>query len=310
MTLFAVTAIPVRGQRDLRGTEDACSSATGLHRALPALRIQHSKLVPPGQQPDVACESGSVRAATHNSGLADSSPSLSLDGLSSWRDADLTLTVDGSFPKLPSAIAALEAALDTWTSSVSELPIVHIRLAEDRFVETSDERSRAEHRVYFAAEGDPRTDGTLAITQTTVDTEKKQVLDGDIIIDGRYSYPDLSVTADDSPVWYDLQSVLTHELGHWFGLPEEYCNPDATMYAYTRPRETIKRDLTESDIVKAQVAYWQADNPSGQVGCSMKPGSSISSGGLATCIAAVALMRCIRRGRARPGRRAAMSNLG
>jgi hypothetical protein len=69
----------------------------------------------------------------------------------------------------------------------------------------------------------------------------------------------------DGEAWYDLQSALTHELGHGLGL-EDIGNPeqafpadltDATryeqvMYRWAYPRTTNKRSLHEGDIAGLQ----------------------------------------------------------
>jgi len=45
----------------------------------------------------------------------------------------------------------------------------------------------------------------------------------------------------------DLENVVTHELGHYFGLAHS-ADPNATMYASAVAGETIKRDLAADDI--------------------------------------------------------------
>ncbi len=45
----------------------------------------------------------------------------------------------------------------------------------------------------------------------------------------------------------DLENVVTHELGHYFGLAHS-ADPEATMYASAGAGETLKRDLADDDI--------------------------------------------------------------
>jgi len=49
---------------------------------------------------------------------------------------------------------------------------------------------------------------------------------------------------------YDAQDILTHELGHWMGLDDEYTSAyvDNTMYGYGSKGEVKKDTLTTGDI--------------------------------------------------------------
>lgn len=187
----------------------------------------------------------------------------------SWRETAVLLSVDKTLQHAPDALQALNAALLAWTSAATELPKISISLADSADDNPDSERGHADHRISYVPGGDARADGALAVTVLTIDEDDNSIVDADIVINGTYRFKELNA---DRP-WgaepeYDLQSVLTHEMGHWFGLPEDPCDSDATMYMYTLPNETKKRDLTQEDVDAVQVAYWQADNPSGEVGCS------------------------------------------
>lgn len=57
---------------------------------------------------------------------------------------------------------------------------------------------------------------------------------------------------------YDAQNILTHELGHWMGLDDEYDTSfygNSTMYGYGSTSETKKDTLTTGDISGLKTIY-------------------------------------------------------
>lgn len=85
----------------------------------------------------------------------------------------------------------------------------------------------------------------LARTGVTHRLNTGEIIDADIRVNtGRFTYSE-ALTCD--PDAYDLQSTLTHELGHLFGL-DHATDPDATMAARTDPGVCTKRTLTQDDI--------------------------------------------------------------
>jgi hypothetical protein len=219
-----------------------------------------------------------------------------------WREPEVFLTVDPSYLAMPHAQQALEGALLAWTSVTDQLPRVTLRYTEDSMVEQSGAEDLADHRIFFAPFGDKRANGALAVTLVTADESKHSILDADILINGGHLFTDVLATGDGkrSTQAYDLQNVIAHELGHWFGLDEDYVNIDATMYAYVYPGETKKRDLTESDITAVQLAYWQADNPSENVGCSLTRPPPVGARWGAGCLAVVLFWLRRRNRRSKP----------
>lgn len=105
-----------------------------------------------------------------------------------------------------------------------------------------------------------RTSGTaLAVTYTRYYTSTRLVVDVDTIMNQKFPW---SWTPYDSGVCglintYDVQDILTHELGHWFGLDDHYTSPyiDNTMYGYGTKAEIKKDTLTSGDISGIQTLY-------------------------------------------------------
>ena len=72
---------------------------------------------------------------------------------------------------------------------------------------------------------------------------------------------------DEGMSTYDLQNVLTHELGHLLGLGEDMTDVDATMYAFSQPGETGKRDLEVVDKDSIASLYDEEFDADVQGGC-------------------------------------------
>jgi hypothetical protein len=111
-------------------------------------------------------------------------------------------------------------------------------------------------------------DNTLAKTTVTFDDDTGEILDADIEINTAYNH----FTINDTEIEYDLESVLTHEVGHFIGLDH---TPDfsATMYAGYEPGTVEQRTLEEDDLLAACAVY----PPERQVTCNTTP-----RGGFAT----------------------------
>lgn len=59
------------------------------------------------------------------------------------------------------------------------------------------------------------------------------------------------------PQSYDAQNIMTHELGHWYGVDDDYDDLRAnnTMYGFGDVTETKKDTLTAGDISAVQTVY-------------------------------------------------------
>jgi hypothetical protein len=221
-----------------------------------------------------------------------------------WGSGAIEIVVDPSLDAVQGhGSEAVQEALAAWESSPAELPSVALSVRPvgevGYFLGEHNENT-----VRYAPKGHPLTQGALAVTVVTKNVKQGIILDADLIVNGDYHFRLLD--ADDEPgahgpIVYDLQNTLTHELGHVFGLGEDYEHAYATMYAFTQPRETCKRVLSASDIAGISDMYGASDDADTGGGCG---GASVSGkdGGGGAWLAIVALaagMALVRRHRYR-----------
>lgn len=110
-------------------------------------------------------------------------------------------------------------------------------------------------------------DNTLAKTTVTFDSVSGEILDADIEINHAYN----EITTGDAKVGYDLQSILTHEFGHFIGL-DHSLDFDATMNASYDPGTVELRTPEEDDIGGVCTIY-----PPGRAGtCNPAPHGGFS----------------------------------
>ncbi|MBW2458904.1 MAG: matrixin family metalloprotease [Deltaproteobacteria bacterium] len=105
-------------------------------------------------------------------------------------------------------------------------------------------------------------DNTLAKTTVSYDTETGEILDSDIEMNHAYN----EFTTGDDNVVYDLQSILTHEIGHFIGL-DHTLDYNATMNAGYQQGTTELRTLELDDIEGICAVY----PPSRDVVCDAEP---------------------------------------
>jgi hypothetical protein len=86
-------------------------------------------------------------------------------------------------------------------------------------------------------------DGTLAKTSVTYNDETGEIYDADIEVNTANN----TVTITDENIEYDLQAILTHEVGHFIGVAHSP-DPSAVMFASYSPGDTSQRKLHPDDI--------------------------------------------------------------
>ena len=93
-------------------------------------------------------------------------------------------------------------------------------------------------------------DNTLAKTTVTFNANTGEILDADMEVNTAHN----EVTVSDAKPAYDLQSIMTHEVGHFLGLAHSPF-PEATMFASYEPGMTEQRTLSNDDVAAVCAAY-------------------------------------------------------
>jgi hypothetical protein len=154
----------------------------------------------------------------------------------------------------------------------------------------------------------------LAKTTVTFDTKTGAILDADLEINHAYN----EYTIVDDVVVYDLQSIVTHEVGHFIGL-DHSPDLDATMFAGYEEGSINPRSLELDDVAGACAAYppdrvascdpepkggfrsaCKAEAAPASGGCSLSAREHDASTGLTALASALALVARARRARRAP----------
>ncbi|HWA72337.1 MAG TPA: matrixin family metalloprotease, partial [Polyangiaceae bacterium] len=207
-----------------------------------------------------------------------------------WHARKNKVTIDASVEKLgEGAVSAVQSAFGTWLGSDPKLPDLTFDTVRGARVELKPD---GKNTVLVAPITVPGHERDLAITLTYSDENTGAIVEADIIINSTQTFRVLTKDEGDDessgahkgagdkqrPLScstggvvvnscrdeaYDLQNVLTHEVGHFFGLGEEMSDGSATMYYCTSRCETHKRALASVDsdsISNLYLAALEDDN--------------------------------------------------
>ncbi len=125
------------------------------------------------------------------------------------------------------------------------------------------------HVITFRDQSWPSNDptNTLALTIVTYGVNSGTIFDADIEINSSQHL--LSATEPPAPMTFDLQSILTHEAGHFLGLAHSNTT-DAVMYAYYMAGSLELKD----DDVAGICAVYKPSPPASGCAVGSSPASS------------------------------------
>ena len=113
-------------------------------------------------------------------------------------------------------------------------------------------------------------DGTLAKTSVTYNDETGEIYDADIEVNAANNT--VTITDNQAKIEYDLQAILTHEVGHFIGIAHS-AESSAVMFASYSPGSTSQRKLTPDDIDAVCAIY----PPNNGVACNSTPRGGFSA---------------------------------
>jgi hypothetical protein len=139
---------------------------------------------------------------------------------------------------------ALEQALETWSSpACSDWDFDYRGTTSDTRAGFDSEDIEGNTNVVVWNEDDFTYGVFAALTLVTFDPTDGRIYDVDIEMNGT----DYTFSVDGEAGVFDVQDVLTHELGHFIGLGHSTVG-EATMAGGSVPGETFRHDLDPDDI--------------------------------------------------------------
>lgn len=165
-----------------------------------------------------------------------------------WFERTVRYAIDREPPlDVPAEVAeaAVHAAFEAWAG----VPAAPLRFEFVGPVDPSDDEARDLNVVHWTRGEYPFTNEALALTAVVYEVETGRIVDADIYVD--------EVAHGWRPgegFRYDLQSSLTHEVGHLLGLGHSSTR-EATMYPSLGPYTRAKRTLDDDDIEGLRFLY-------------------------------------------------------
>ena len=178
-----------------------------------------------------------------------------------------------------SHIPAIEHAFQSWTD-VNGSNVNLVRGADT----TSGSTSGSGHTITFDETNSsgffPTGSGIVAITPITYMLADGRITDADILFNGNQ----FTFSTDQTSGTFDVQDILTHEVGHFIGLDHSPV-VSGTMWPYVSQTQWLHRSLSPDDEAGA-IAVATGSGQTSVTGTIRKPGST---SGLAGAIVSASL---------------------
>lgn len=168
---------------------------------------------------------------------------------------------------------AIRSSFDTWNNepTCSYLQLIYAGTTDQTEVgyDCREGGSWNTNQVNFVDDWTYGSQNVVALTSVTYEVPSGRILDADIEFnDEQFIFGVVTDPLTDQ-ARFDIQNVMTHEVGHFVGLdhtlPDTYTGEgsyrDATMFAQTSAGEIIRRDLDADDIAGICEAYPVDDAP-------------------------------------------------
>lgn len=181
-----------------------------------------------------------------------------------WRRGRVEWTVDRSVREVPGASGAVAAAVLAWTERggaptlVSGPPDASIEPGLD-----------GKNTISYARDGFAPAGDALAVTIVSFDDRTGEVLDADIVMNGKYEFESFAPDAEVLPqrfatgvATYDVGRVVAHEMGHALGLSDERNRSEALMYPFV-PRSRALGALPVTDDLAGLATLYGSSEAAG-----------------------------------------------
>jgi hypothetical protein len=230
-----------------------------------------------------------------------------------WQEQKLTIAIDPSVSALgPQAYDAALRGFGVWLGNGYWLPQLSFEQTTQPLGKPAYD---GRNTVSFGAISEPGHERDVAYTITYVDQKNGEIVEADVVLNSAYQFAVLDEGAmggmdtgqscvaggsekQSCEAGYDIQNVLAHEAGHFFGLGEDREQPGATMFQCTGRCEVHKRELEASDAQTMSELYGgERTVTTSTPACAAAPGAVTRQSGAFWLSAAAALMLAGRRRR-------------